>query len=396
MPYFFFSYSRADAARADSVDGYLYRFYDDLSYELATRGGIQLRDAGFLDRDQRPGVDWSTHSGAALGTCNVFVPLFSPNYFKSTYCGKEWHGFTARESADGTGVVPVWWLPLDEEPPANAGRLQDTRDQFGPDYRRYGLRYLMQLKENHDQYMDFLVRLTEQILAAGRHPPAPVESLDLASLPNAFAVEPPPVEQAPAGSKRRVNFVVVAAGHDTMRTLGVSSLEVYGDDWDDWRPYHPDCPDPIALRAQGVASDQKLLAWSRQADEDLFQLLKNTRRHREMVVLIVDPWAVGLPEYHDLLRRLDDVRHGSAAIVVPWTEAGPDTAVQDGLYVLLENWTDAGDMFRDDIRSMVEFETKLGQVLVEMRNRNLRKAEVARRVLEAGPTTRPLLTGPGS
>ena len=54
-------------------------------------------------------------------------------------------------------IRPVWWLPQ-ENAPATAEYLEDTRDQFGPDYRKYGLRYLAQLSKNRDQYQEFLVQ----------------------------------------------------------------------------------------------------------------------------------------------------------------------------------------------------------------------------------------------
>ncbi|MFI9006000.1 TIR-like protein FxsC [Actinosynnema sp. NPDC053489] len=404
VPYFFFSYSRVDA-----LDRFVHRFYRDLERELSVRGGLVDGDVGYLDVDQAPGVEWSKNAGAALSTCDVFVPLFSPTYFTRPYCGREWHAITARlaahRAATGTSpavIVPVWWLPLPGDPPADIGRFQDTRDLFGPEYRRDGLRYLMQLKGNRDAYLDFVVGFTRLVLHAGRTPAAAVEPVDLATLPDAFAAgsasSAPPASPPPAGgSRRRVTFVVVAAGHDRMRAVRTAGLDVYGDDWDDWRPYHPECPDPIALRAQGVAMSQRLLSWFQPADENLFELLDAAQRRRELAVLIVDPWAVGLPGYNALLEQLNTRRYGTTSIIVPWEDPEPDSAVRDVLHVVLENWTDGGDsVFRDDIGSMREFEERLAQVLVDIRASVLRKAEVARRVREAGPTSRPLLTGPGS
>jgi FxsC-like protein len=154
---------------------------------------------------------------------------------------------------------------------------------------------------------------------------------------------------------------------------------------------------PIVLSAQTVAGAQNLLSTPQPADDDLFNVLDGIQDRRELAVLIVDPWAAQLPEYKQLLARLNGRRYGNTAIVVPWDDAEPDAAIRDGLYLILENWTDTGaHTFRDDIRSMTEFETKLGQVLVAVRQRVLRKFKVARRVLEAGPTSRPQLTGPGS
>lgn len=404
MPYFFFSYSRADA-----VDSYLYRFFDELNREMALRSGIPEADAGFLDRDQQPGVEWATNTSAAVNTCNVFVPVYSPNYFTSSYCGQEWHAFNARVSAhrDTTGetlacVVPVWWVPLDREPPPSAARLQDTRDLFGDDHRDYGARFLLRLKENNEHYSRYLVQFTNLVLAAGENPPAAGQVVDLASMPNAFDAE----RQAPAprhgprtaiSTKKKVTFVVVATGHDRMCTIRQASLDVYGEDGDEWRPYHPGCSDPVALRAQGVAVAQELLSNTQHAGQDLFELLAAAEDRRELVILIIDPWVSALPDYGQLLTRLNGKRYGTTAIIVPSDENVPGGAIRDKLRVLLENWTDNDDhTFRDGIPSMSEFENNLAQMLVAIRGRILKKATVARRVLATGPMSPPLLTGPGS
>jgi FxsC-like protein len=405
VPYYFFSYSREDAA-----DSYLYRFHDDLARELAVRGRIHIGAAGFLDKNQPIGAEWSKSTGDALGNCKVFVPLYSPNYFASTYCGQEWHAFTARIAAhrQATGkslasIVPVWWLPPIYELPAVVERIQDTRDQFGQEYREYGLRYLLQLKENESKYQDFLVRFATMLIAAGKNPPGPRIGFDLLREPNAFAVAAMPAKPfrertgPVVANIRRITFVVVVGSRDQMGLVR-TTLEVYGEGWDDWRPYHPVCTDPIALRAQGVAIAQRLVSQFHPADEDLFDLLQNAQERRELVVLILDPWTVEIDEYKSLLTVLNGRRYGTTAVVVPWdsTEAA-QTQVRDALYLCLANWADAGEsVFRDDIGSIEEFETILGQIIIEIRSRILKRAEVARRVREAGPTALPILTGPGS
>jgi hypothetical protein len=67
VAYFFFSYARLDA-----LDRYLHRFYDDLRRELATRGGIQVEETGYLDTEQPAGVNWSSTAGKALATAKLF------------------------------------------------------------------------------------------------------------------------------------------------------------------------------------------------------------------------------------------------------------------------------------------------------------------------------------
>jgi FxsC-like protein len=405
--HFFFSYSRDDAR-----DPYLYRFYEDLCAELSTRGGIDPASTGFLDCEQPAGQMWPRTTGDALGTCLVFVPIYSPHYFGSHTCGQEWSAFSARSkerSESGgqpQGILPVWWVPLLADPPEVARYLQDTRDQFGPEYREFGLRYLLQLNENDSRYRQFLVRFATSILAAAADPPAPRVVSDLLSEPNAFAQGPRggavrELRPSARGSgPRKVTYVVAAAGREEMRAVR-AALDVYGDGWEDWRPYHPACPDPVLLRAQGVAVTQRLVSDPMPADDSLFDVLDRAQETRELIVIIVDPWATGLPAYRQLLGRLDGVRSGNAAVVVPWEavellQTPEGRHARDRLFVSLGNWMDGGEpTFRDDIRSIEEFEEVLGQVLVAIRAQVINRAEVARRVTEDGPPTRPILTGTG-
>ena len=72
----------------------------------------------FFDKhDIEPGVDWSESLEGALGTAQAFIALYSPAYFESEYCGKEWAAFTSRyNEASGRleqpPVFPVLWVPM--------------------------------------------------------------------------------------------------------------------------------------------------------------------------------------------------------------------------------------------------------------------------------------------
>lgn len=406
MPYFFLSYSRKDAP-----DGFLSQFFDDLCLELPIRGGPGVDSAdpiGFLDKDQLPGTNWATNTGEALGTCKIFVPVYSPNYFNSSYCGKEWHAFSRRlaihQKAHGTVpacILPCLWVKLLEESPQATRLIQDTRDKFGSEYREFGLRFLMQLKDNESKYREFLIKFTDMLVTAGRQQSLdPMGGISLLTEEDAFAVESGPTKAsqnrvAGATAIKRVTFVVAAAGRDEMKVVR-TTVDVYGDDFIDWRPYHPLCPDTIALRAQAVAGAQHMIARFDPIDDDLFGLLEKAQKRNELVVVIVDPWAVGLVEYKCILNKLDRLRYRTTAVVVPWESADTiEAKVRDALYLCLENWVESGEqVFRQDIFSMEEFEKILGQVMIEIRSRILRRAEVARRVQDDGPMSRPILANP--
>jgi FxsC-like protein len=406
VPVFFFSYANDDA-----LDPYLDRFYEDLCAEVSTRGGYGRARVGFRDRDQAAGADWPSNVSDALGECPVFVPVYSPNYFNSTVCGQEWHAFSARlaahEKATGEkrdNIIPVWWVPPMGALPPVTHHVNDTRRQFGAEYRDGGLRYLVQLAEHESRYRDFLVKFAMTIITASQAPPGRAEIPDLLSLPSAFAADgarsSPPGTRSASSGPRNVTFIVAAAGRDEMRDIQ-TMLEKYGDDWRDWRPYHPGCPDPIAVRAQSIAATQRMISAIGQADDSLFPLLQRAREQGEVVVLLVDPWAASLPAYGPLLERLNTVRSSYAAVVVPWetrdvlsTQHGRHA--HDALYAKLGDWVDGGNLgFRDDMWSIDDFEKILGQIVIEIRARIINRADLARRVTEGGPTVRPIIIGPG-
>ena len=59
---------------------------------------------------RRSGDGWPEKLSENLASCRVFVPLFSPRYFTSEMCGREWYAFNERilrARAVGAGSVPA-------------------------------------------------------------------------------------------------------------------------------------------------------------------------------------------------------------------------------------------------------------------------------------------------
>ncbi|MCK9877675.1 TIR-like protein FxsC [Frankia sp. Ag45/Mut15] len=178
--YFFLSY-----ARLDGQDGaHLGRFVDDLRREVRARcGHPDVKEIGFLDTTNiAPGEAWSEGLTEALRRCHTFVAICSPSFFASEYCGKEWQAFSDRcqrgQPNQGTqlpALLPVIWTPLPRLPPVLA-RLQYDHTGFGELYSRRGLRYLLQLKRNHDDYQEFLVALAERIVHLVQVSPLPPQA----------------------------------------------------------------------------------------------------------------------------------------------------------------------------------------------------------------------------
>ncbi|ABW15075.1 hypothetical protein Franean1_5725 [Parafrankia sp. EAN1pec] len=192
--YFFFSYARADS-RDDPL---LERFFRDLRAEVRRRVGHPDPDTvGFLDqRSIQPGEAWSTELGAALCRCRTFVAMCSPSFFASEHCGREWGMFDERlrsaaasAQACPAALLPVIWTPL-RDPPELLARLQYDHSGLGKTYTQFGLRYLMQLKRNHDEYQEFVLTLAVRIVQLAEDSPlAPKSEIPpLQEVPDAFRV----------------------------------------------------------------------------------------------------------------------------------------------------------------------------------------------------------------
>ncbi|MGH1554037.1 TIR-like protein FxsC [Streptomyces sp. L7] len=112
-PYFFLSYAHTPPWGPDSgdPDHWVRVLFKDLcSHIMALTALPAGSNAGFMDREMRSGEGWPEKLSQNLASCRVFVPLFSPRYFSSEMCGREWFAFTERmlhARTTGESVVPA-------------------------------------------------------------------------------------------------------------------------------------------------------------------------------------------------------------------------------------------------------------------------------------------------
>lgn len=147
MLYFFLSYAhgeRDDKARVQ-------QFFNDLSTEIRVLTGedggtaVGFHDDGAL----RIGDDWPRELFEALCRAQTMIALFSPRYFRSEFCGKEWAVFSARvrrwERRGGSRqarLIPIFWVRRTTVPDT-LGHLQQSDARFGDTYEREDLRELL-------------------------------------------------------------------------------------------------------------------------------------------------------------------------------------------------------------------------------------------------------------
>jgi hypothetical protein len=188
--YFFLSYAHGDQIDDDRVA----RFYDDLSTEIRVlTGGDRDEIVGFHDFGSlRAGQTWPRELIDALCVARTFVAFWSPRYFKSHFCGKEWSVFAGRvasyRAAAGIqppAIIPVLWVPV--TPPVHLGDLHHRDPSFGDAYQHVGLRELMRV-DRWSEYKAFVGALAGRIrdIAERYELPEPVQRPDYHAVPSAF------------------------------------------------------------------------------------------------------------------------------------------------------------------------------------------------------------------
>ena len=145
-PYFFLSYARTprrDPGDREDPDRWVHKLYRDLCAEILQMTDAEPGEAGFMDRENRLGTEWSPELVSALATCRVFVPLYSRRYFESDNCGREWFAFARREVNQHArrgepvyAVVPALWSKMARD------MIPEVAQHIQYDHIGLGQRYL--------------------------------------------------------------------------------------------------------------------------------------------------------------------------------------------------------------------------------------------------------------
>ncbi|WP_231633422.1 TIR-like protein FxsC, partial [Streptomyces clavuligerus] len=197
-PYFFLSYAHTPryGGGGPDPDMWVERLFRDLCGHVMAMTDLPAgAPAGFMDREIRSGEGWSERLGEALATCRVFVPLFSPRYFASEMCGKEWYAFAqraiyhqAKHNRSAEAIVPALWVPMPpEHMPGPAKRLQFNHRDFGDRYVTDGLYGLIKLRIFAEEYEAAVYELAKRIVSvADSTRVAPGSPVDYGLAPSAF------------------------------------------------------------------------------------------------------------------------------------------------------------------------------------------------------------------
>ncbi|MGV4986993.1 TIR-like protein FxsC [Streptomyces sp. NPDC001709] len=322
-PYFFLSYARRRGPRV-----LIKRFYDDLCSELRRLGAGGNGSFGrpFLDvQSIQVGQDWNVALGHALGHCRSMVALYTPDYFRSDFCGREWKVFEDRQhllrevaGVDARALIPVLWEPVPSVPAA-AAHIQYESIDFGEDYARWGLRRIL-TADPGGEYGRIVRLLARQVLVAAEHFRIPVSTdVDLTA-PKSAGPFPAGGDRAEPGSHA---LVLVAArtadaAHPRSRDPGC-----HGNSPADWNPYHSEHAEPLITRTRRLLEELGFTVRTEIVSDLLGRHLDEARARGQVAVLLVEAWAAADPAYRDAIRRYDRENHPGSVAIVP---CGPDDA----------------------------------------------------------------------
>jgi FxsC-like protein len=350
MVQFFLSYSGEDGQ-----SDYVLEFLTDLQRELSLITAISQQNIGYGYGQAQAGTRWPSALTRALGTCKVFVPLYSPFFFKTEACGKEWWVFEERlrhctDPANGNNrpaaIIPIMWemvMDNDTYVPKAARDIWAWDPRFGAVYRERGLRQMVQLRKKYvNEYPEFVMALAKHIKDLAREtdlPPLEVSD-DFDGLCNAFEISGPGVESLDGGlaapeaalqrsqisSHPRVTLAVASSTLEEAATIR-SDVSTYGADQDEWAPYAqvPEGRQPAALYAMDVAREMSFWPQTLSFDDRMEDLLDRAEQSSELAVVILDPWTTKIEKRCAALTAYDRRLSRHVALVVPRSTDDPES-----------------------------------------------------------------------
>ncbi|MEU3184784.1 TIR-like protein FxsC [Streptomyces sp. NPDC006923] len=383
-------------------------FFEDLCQEIIRITTLSRDHLGYNYAEMRAAMKWRRELSEALGSCKVFIPLYSPRYFASEFCGKEWWAFSQRleqyaastPAPEPNMIFPVIWEGVFHDRvrlPKTAADIWARQRELGERYAKTGLRQLVQLKHHRDytaQYHEIIYMLGERVAGLINESPLTPDSVssELDDLYNAFAdpeigpvaatvskqaeeksavtaaVPGPPA--FPSGPKH-VRLVVASGTSGDLGSLRQDTSH-YGARQDDWAPYTPDAPEPVLIYAAEVATELRLVPHPEEFDDEVAQLLDKAEANNELAVIILDPWTVAMDHRQAALEEYDKRLSINAGMVVP--ESACDSETTDNadalrlqiLHVLGRHARARQPVFKMSLDTVASFKDALRELLIEL------------------------------
>jgi len=207
-------------------------------------------------------------------------------------------------------------------------------------------------------------------------------------------------EAAALGGSAHVMFVLAAGGVDDLPPLR-KRREYYGPDPDHWQPYRPHHQTRLCVSAQMIAALQDMTSTIITPDTGpLREVLENARERNQIVVFLVDIWAVWIERIRAALAEYDTRNVPTSAVLVPSDRDDAETENSWGdlvaaLWGIFRNGTfEHGHRIRTDLHTYDDFHQTLEQLLRQLQDSIIKARNVLRSPRSANPRPRPILKAP--
>ncbi|MBD9701473.1 TIR domain-containing protein [Streptomyces sp. ID01-12c] len=350
-PYFFLSYAHTPTWGPDGgdPDHWVRTLFRDLCNHVMALTDLPAgAPAGFMDRELRSGQGWPEKLSENLATCRVFVPLFSPRYFTSEMCGREWYAFNERivqakaatGASDLPAIVPALWTHVNFDLlPDSVRHIHVDHSSFGARYLAHGIYGLIKLKRLRDEYEEAVMTLAQRIVRVAQESPLPTS-------------RPRPYDSTPSAFKprgegpRRIHLTVVAPTRSSKPEH--RDDRPYGEEAQDWNPYHGESARPLTALAEEMIRSLDYRITVSDFDNDPWEWggfgtlesdpgtgdEKVSARHPG--ILLIDRWALSDEERRRRLKALDDTSRPWISAIVPWNRADPQCHGEEGRQLAAE------------------------------------------------------------
>jgi TIR domain len=416
-PIFFFSYAR----KPDDP------LLEDFFKKLAAEASISDAGEGFRDTsDIKSGDDWTEAISKAVQTSKVLLCIYTPHFFKSPYCGKEFAAFLKRnaelkyvpvQEADGKtkysahkvrNIIPILWTSrtdLEHHPnklpphlvSAIQYTIQDTgllTDRWRKSYQDFGLR-MTYSRASADIRRRFAKHFADTIRDA-----KPLPSLDrphsfeelwdaFQDIPLEYAPEDvapgsdvaePPAAPAPVSPGEMVAIEITTASNWTLYpggpTLAAAVAEIAYD---------------CHLRHSSVTLDPSSDGFEKTASS----IIEEATTKQAMPILFVDPACLKIDQQRSAIVRLIECGW-RGGIILPGdkTEMVAATAFKDSLPNLKRSLAEGKHIVvRASSTEMDKLRTSVDSVALEIFAKIADVAEVQQKPRQQiGPDTRPRIS----
>jgi len=427
--FFFLNYSRTDAQNP-----YLKKFFKDLIPEVRSKLGLSSSvpdsEIGFMDAEGiKVGQAWPAELEEALQSCCALVSIYSPGYFQSDYCGREFQIFRSRLLAYDTAnppplIFPVLWEmspAVEKSIGMKVPYVQYTSGKLSsiPGYEKEGLCYLV--RRNSPEYQDFLHYFAKMMAEEiEKHMDGPLMHkipplagpLDIEKVKSAWADDTIPLPQAAAATAGEgpgeAQFFFFAGQAEQYKNIrkGLDCYNQQGGRF--WFPYLPprdkarQAQHISMLAAEGAKANYKDVA----VDGELVSKIRAAEEKNTIVLLVVDPWSLKVKSYRQLLEECDERQFLNYGVVIAWnlndkeTEANVEKLREEMRKTFKRTLKVKNVYFRESVTSPEALESELCHAIIEIRSKLMQSAAGVNEAVggEGGEPQRavPIISGPAS